>query len=113
MDERNAGMAKETGHSAPCPDPLSSPADRLCEWVRRKKLETPAALFLEVHRPLMPLAWPAAVLVGPFIAPLFGPDYYEKIEALRDPAALDRVLARLSARAVSDAVRAAGEGAVR
>jgi hypothetical protein len=71
-------------------------AETLCRWIRSKRLETPATLFLEIHRPLMPLAWPAAVLFGPFIAPFLGPGYYDQVEALRDPAVLDRLLARLS-----------------
>lgn len=104
-------MAEEIGNGAPGPDPRSPLTDRLCEWVLRKKLETPVAFFLEIHRPLMPLAWPAAVLCGTFIAPFFGPDYYERIEALRDPAVLDRVLGRLSKRVESEpaAVTARGE----
>ncbi len=73
-------------------------ADTLVRWIRDKKLEAPATLFLEMHRPLMPLAHPAAVLCGTFIAPLFGPDYYEKIEALRDPAVLDTLLDKLAGR---------------
>lgn len=72
--------------------------DPLVKWIKAKRLETPATLFLEMHRPLMPLAWPAAVMCGTFLAPFFGPDYYDKIEALRDPGALDRLLERLAAR---------------
>ena len=72
-------------------------AETLLRWVRRKGLRAPAALLLEMHRPLMPLAWSAAMLVGGVVAPLFGPNYYEKIEALRDPKLLDRLLARLQA----------------
>ena len=77
--------------------PLSDPAPEgaLLRWIKRKGLATPATVLLEMHRPLMPLAWSAAMVVGPFLAPLLGPDYYEKIEALRDPRALDRILARL------------------
>jgi hypothetical protein len=70
-------------------------ANRLCDWIRRRKLEAPAVFFLEIHRPLMPLMWPAAVMCGPFIAPWIGPGYYDKIESLRDPGVLDRVLERL------------------
>jgi hypothetical protein len=72
-------------------------------WIKKKKLETPATFFLEMNRPLMPLAHPAAVLCGTFVAPFFGPDYYEKIEALRDPAILDAVLNRLAGRGPEDA----------
>jgi hypothetical protein len=71
--------------------------DPLVKWIKAKRLETPATLFLEMHRPLMPLAWPAAVMCGTFLAPFFGPDYYDKIEALRDPATLDKLLERLAA----------------
>ena len=71
--------------------------EKLLRWIERKRLQMPAVLVLELHRPLMPLAWSAAMLFGGFIAPLVGPDYYEKVEALRDPALLDRLLKRLEA----------------
>lgn len=77
-------------------------ADTLINWIKKKKLEAPAALFLEMHRPLMPLAHPAAIMFGTFVAPFFGPDYYDKIEALRDPAILDKVLDRLTDRKGSE-----------
>jgi len=72
-----------------------NPLDTVLAWIERKGLQAPAAMLLEMHRPLMPLAWSAAVLVGGVLAPFIGPDYYQKIEALRDPAALDRLLERL------------------
>lgn len=71
--------------------------EMVLRWVMKKRLQAPAAMLLEMHRPLMPLAWPAAVIFGGVFAPFFGPDYYERIEALRDPALLDRVLKRLEA----------------
>jgi len=89
-------MEKEPNRLADAAEALSI-VDPLVKWIKAKRLETPATLFLEMHRPLMPLAWPAAVMCGTFIAPFFGPDYYDKIEALRDPAALDRLLERLAA----------------
>lgn len=69
--------------------------ETILRWVIRKRLQAPAAMLLEMHRPLMPLAWSTAMLFGGVAAPFFGPDYYQKIEALRDPAVLDRLLARL------------------
>lgn len=79
-------------------DGLSSgPLEGVLRWIERKRLQAPAALVLEMHRPLMPLAWTLAMLAGPALAPFVGPDYYERIEALRDPAALDRLLERLGA----------------
>lgn len=93
----NAGMTQDTRNPGAHPVPMPAAVERACDWIRRKKLEAPAAFLLEIHRPLMPLAWPAATLVGPVVAPFVGPDYYERVEALRDPALLDAVLARLSA----------------
>jgi hypothetical protein len=78
-----------------CFDGSQGLSEKLLRWVIRKRLQAPAALLLEMHRPLAPLAWTTAVLFGGLIAPLFGQDYYERIEVLRDPALLDRLLERL------------------
>ena len=91
-------MAQKEARNIPVADSGIAFAETLIKWIRKKKLETPATFFLEMHRPLMPLAYPAAVLCGTFVAPFFGPDYYEKIEALRDPATLDQMLDRLAGR---------------
>jgi len=71
------------------------PLERVVRWVERKELQAPAVAVLEMHRPLMPVAWTLAMLAGPALAPFVGPDYYEKIKALRDPQTLDRLLKRL------------------
>ena len=80
--------------------PASDAGEAILRWIER--LQAPATLLLELHRPLMPLAWSAAMLFGGVVAPLFGADYYERIEALRDPAVLDRILARLEGPARDD-----------
>jgi hypothetical protein len=90
-------MSDEPDRPVSAPDVSHNPAETLLRWVERKELQVPAALLLELHRPLMPLAWSAAMLLGGVVAPLFGPDYYERIEALRDPRLLDRMLERLEA----------------
>ena len=77
----------------------AGPAEKILRWVERKGLQAPAAMVLEMHRPLAPLAWSAAMLLGGVVAPLFGPDYYEKIEALRDPSLFDGILERLESSA--------------
>ena len=69
--------------------------EAILRWIERRDLQVPAAILLSMHRPLMPLAWSAAMVCGGLLAPLFGPDYYERIEALRDPAVLDRMIRRL------------------
>lgn len=72
--------------------------EKVVRWLKNKKLEMPATLFLEMHRPLMPLAYPAALMVGPFIAPFFGPEYYDRVKSLSDPKTLDRLLDKISTR---------------
>jgi hypothetical protein len=90
-------MSDERGIEVPAAGEAAGLVESLLRWVARKRLHVPAAMLLEMHRPLMPLAWSAAMLAGGLLAPLFGPDYYERIEALRDPACLDRILRRLQA----------------
>ncbi len=88
-------MTKPPDENA-CKTPAEDgPGEAMLRWVKRKGLVLPATVLLEMHRPLMPLAWSAAMIFGAFLAPLFGPDYYRRIEALRDPGALDRILSRL------------------
>ncbi|HUS92345.1 MAG TPA: hypothetical protein VM695_10870 [Phycisphaerae bacterium] len=94
MDDERGGEALVGPEG---PDPRFG--EGVLRWIERHELQGPAAVVLELHRPLMPLAWTAAVLAGAFVAPLFGPDYYRKIEALRDPALLDRMIRRLESSA--------------
>jgi hypothetical protein len=90
-------MPETTAIEATRPTAELSFLDPLVGWIRARGLETPATFVLEMHRPLMPMAYPAAVMAGTFVAPFCGgPEYYEKIEALRDPAALDWMLNRLA-----------------
>jgi hypothetical protein len=88
-------MADHPPDAPPTGSDSQDPLDAVLAWVERKGLQAPAAMLLEMHRPLMPLAWSAAMLFGGVLAPFVGPDYYKRIEALRDPAALDRLLERL------------------
>jgi hypothetical protein len=81
--------------SAPRPGDAGGPGDALLRWIERKRLQGPASVLLEMHRPLMPLAWPMAMLFSGVLAPFLGRNYLRKLAALRDPALLDRVLDRL------------------
>jgi len=72
--------------------------EAVLQWIVRKRLQAPAALLLEMHRAFVPLAWPIAMLLSGVLAPLFGQDYHERIEGLRDPSWLDRILKRLESR---------------
>lgn len=44
----------------------------LATKIRKRKLETPAILFLEMHKPVSRLAGNALVVFSPFIAPFVG-----------------------------------------
>ena len=95
-------MDDQGDNGIPVMDGSKGLAETLLRWVERKRLQVPAAMLLEMHRPMMPLAWSAAMVFGGVLAPLLGPDYYERIEALRDPAVLDRLLRRLDESAGQD-----------
>lgn len=88
-------MDKEPDISTDDADKLGPWGEKVLSWVVRKRLEMPAKLFLEMHRPLQPLLWPAAMMAGGIIAPLFGPDYWKKAESLRDSNVIDRAIKRL------------------
>ena len=90
-------MSDERRPLPPVADGSRALSQTVLRWVKRKNLQVPAAILLEMHRPLMPLAWSIAVLFGGILAPLFGPDYYDKIEVLREPGLIDRILRSLEA----------------
>jgi hypothetical protein len=45
---------------------------RVSEEISKRKLETPAILFLEMHKPLANIAAHAMIAVSPFVMPFFG-----------------------------------------
>lgn len=48
--------------------------DELAEKIVRRRLETAAIMFLEIHKPLAFLAGQSILMVSPFLIPLFGVD---------------------------------------
>jgi hypothetical protein len=70
------------------PDGDLSPEDRdrLIEQLARKivsrGLETPAILFLEMHKPVAFVAGQSLLVAGPFLAPLFGIEGVNKYSRL-------------------------------
>jgi hypothetical protein len=46
--------------------------DRAEHEVRKRKLNVPAILMLEMHKPLSYLGANAAIVAAPFLAPMFG-----------------------------------------
>jgi hypothetical protein len=70
--------------------------DRLARQVTRRRLEVPAMLALEMHRPLTFLGSQALVVFTPMLAPLFGLDNLQKLsKLLEEQENLDRLLDRI------------------
>lgn len=70
----------------------------LADAIRRRGLETPAILLLEMHRPLGLVASHAALLFAPMIAPVVGIDRLHRFaQILRDPEAVEALIERLGA----------------
>ena len=67
-------------------DPGSEERDKLIEDLARKivdrKLETPAILFLEMHKPVAFIGSQALLVASPILAPLFGLEGPEKYSRL-------------------------------
>ncbi len=56
--------------------------DELATKIVNKRMETPAILFLEMHKPVAFIASQAAMVASPFLVPLFGKDGVEKYSKL-------------------------------
>ena len=66
--------------------------DALADELERRGVGGPAAILLDAHRPLLPLIRQGAIFLGP----LLGPRRFGLLrQALDDPAAYDRLTARL------------------
>jgi hypothetical protein len=66
--------------------------------IRRRKLETPAILAIEMHKPLANVGAHAALAFSPFLVPFFGLDGVGAYTAIfRDAKNLDRLLDKLEA----------------
>ena len=68
----------------------------IARHIVRRRLETPAILLLEMHKPVSFIASQALVVGTPFLGPLLGVDrlaHYGSI--LRDRANLDRLIQRI------------------
>ena len=70
--------------------------EKLARAIRRRRLESPAALFLELNRPIGFLMSQAAFFARPFLSFFLPPDEVEAAaEVLADREAFDRLLDRL------------------
>lgn len=55
---------------------------KAAEAIRKRRMETPAILFLEMHKPLSYLASQAAIVFSPFIVPFVGQDKLQEYSRL-------------------------------
>jgi len=70
--------------------------ETIARHVVGKRLETPAILLLELHRPVSFMAGQALVVAAPFLGPVFGVDLLARYGAiLNDRANLDRLIRRI------------------
>lgn len=70
--------------------------NRAADAVVRRRLEAPAVLFLELHRPLSFLSSQALIVVSPFLAGFFGAENVLRIaKLLEDPRNVERLMDRI------------------
>ena len=70
----------------------------LVEQIKKRRLLTPALLFLEMHRPLQTLAHSGALLAEPILNMLVGPDLMQNaLRVLGTPEEIDRLIDMLRA----------------
>lgn len=73
--------------------------ERIARQVKKRRLETPAILFLEMHKPVANVAAHAMVGFGPFIAPFVGFQNVDNFsQLLHRPGGLERLIRRIEAR---------------
>lgn len=67
--------------------------DKLACFIKRKKLEAPAVLFLESHKPLSYIGSQAGIAFSPFLVPFLG---YENVRdytrLMQDQSNIDRLI---------------------
>ncbi|MBS1717746.1 MAG: hypothetical protein JSS72_08445 [Armatimonadetes bacterium] len=86
-------------------DPLTSEEadaiiDKVVERISRKKMEVPALLFFETHKPLSYVGSQFTVAMSPFIVPFFGYDRTrDAIRLLSKREYVDRLVNRLESSA--------------
>ena len=87
--------------------------ERVAEGVVRRSMETPAILFLEMHRPLSFIASQSLVATSPFVAPFIGIENVQiAAQLLSDRENVERLISRIEELAVrpSKSARTATEG---
>ena len=72
--------------------------EKIAHRIAKQKMETPAILFLEMHRPVSFFASQSLLLGSGFLAPLFGPDNIRRLAKLmEDRSNIDRLILKIEA----------------
>jgi hypothetical protein len=70
--------------------------DKAAEQIRKRRLEAPAILALEMHKPLSGIASHAVVAFSPFMIPFFGYDgVHDMSRLLKDRRNVELLIQRL------------------
>jgi hypothetical protein len=71
-------------------------ADDVAQAVVKRRLETPAILFLEMHKPINYLASQGLIVAMPFLAPILGAERMARFSRfLQDRANVERLIERI------------------
>jgi hypothetical protein len=84
--------------------------ERAAQTVVRRRMEMPAVLALEMHRPLTFMSSQALIVFTPFLAPAFGLENLQKLSRLlEDRGNIDRLIERIEALAAPPDLSTADE----
>ena len=86
--------------------------ERIAEGIVKRGMETPAILFLEMHKPLSFVASQGMIVAGPLVAPLVGLGNLESTrKLLEDRQNVERLLCRIEELAEQKSAGCRGVGA--
>lgn len=87
MDDLNELLSEEESREL---------ADEVASAIVKRRLETPAVLFLEMHRPLSFIASQGMIVAMPLLAPVLGPEKVSKFSRfLRERKNIERLIQRI------------------
>ncbi len=86
----------ETWNEDLTPEEEATLIEKVATEVEKRRLQVPAVLFLEMHRPLMGIASQAMIAFTPFLGPFMGLDRIQGFSRLaKSPTAVESLIRRL------------------
>lgn len=78
------------------PEATAELVEKLAQAIHKRRMETPAILFLEMHKPLAGLASQSLVVFAPFLVPFVGLEKLDDYSRLAgDRQSIDKLICRL------------------